>query len=44
MPFEYINVKASPENLKRMLSFTEGRRDVPAIVENGAVSFGYGGT
>ena len=44
VPFEYVNVKASPENMKRMLEWSEGSRDVPVIVENGKVSFGFGGS
>jgi len=30
--------------MKRMLSWSEGSREVPMIVENGKVSFGFGGT
>jgi hypothetical protein len=30
--------------MKRMLSWTEGSREVPVIVEKGKVSFGFGGT
>jgi hypothetical protein len=30
--------------MKRMLSWSEGSREVPVIVENGKVSFGFGGT
>jgi len=44
IPFEYVNVKASPESMKRMLSWSEGSREVPVIVEGGKVSFGFGGT
>jgi hypothetical protein len=39
-----VNVKASAENMKRMLAYTEGSRDVPVIVENGKVTVGFGGT
>jgi len=44
IPFEYVNVKASSDNMKRMLAWSEGSREVPVIVENGKVSFGFGGT
>ena len=37
-------MKASPDNMKRMLSWSEGSREVPVIVEKGKVSFGFGGT
>lgn len=30
--------------MKRMLSHSGGNRDVPVIVEDGKVSFGFGGT
>jgi len=30
--------------MKRMLSWSEGSREVPVIVEGGKVSFGFGGT
>jgi len=33
-----------PADLKRMLGFTSGRRDVPVIVEDGQVTIGFGGT
>lgn len=41
---DYRNVKQSAGELKRMLDYTEGRRDVPVIVENERVTIGYGGT
>ena len=44
VPFEYVNVKKKPADLKRMLGFTSGRRDVPVIVEDGQVTIGFGGT
>ena len=44
IPFEYVNVKASAENMQRMLSWSEGSREVPVIVEDGNVTFGFGGT
>ncbi len=43
--FEYINVKKNPAELERMLSFSDGRRAVPVIVdEDGSVTIGFGGT
>lgn len=30
--------------MKRMLTYSEGSREVPVIVEEGKVSFGFGGT
>lgn len=41
---EYINVKKDPAALARMLELTKGRRVVPVIVEDGAVTIGFGGT
>jgi len=37
-------VKKSADELNRMLDYTEGRREVPVIVENERVTIGYGGT
>jgi len=42
--FEYINVKADPAALQKMLEYSQGRRDVPVIVEGGRVTIGFGGT
>jgi glutaredoxin len=44
VPFEYINVKKSAAELERMLTYSEGRRAVPVIVEDGTVTIGFGGT
>ena len=41
---DYRNVKKSPEQLAEMLRHTKGQRRVPAIVEGGTVTIGYGGT
>lgn len=41
---EYIDVKASAENMAMMLKFSNGSRQVPVIVENGMVVCGFGGT
>ena len=42
--FEYLNVKKNAAELKRMLEYSHGRREVPVIVENGKVTVGFGGT
>jgi hypothetical protein len=39
-----VNVKKSAADLDRMLGASGGRRDVPVIVEDGAVTIGYGGS
>jgi glutaredoxin 3 len=44
VPFEYLNVKKNPAELKRMLTLSHGRRDVPVIVEGSKVTIGFGGT
>jgi glutaredoxin len=44
VPFEYINVKKSAAELERMLTYSEGRRAVPVIVDDGTVTIGFGGT
>lgn len=38
-----MNVKASGENMQRMLAVSKGARSVPVIVEGGMVNVGYGG-
>jgi glutaredoxin len=42
--FEYINVKKNPADLQRMLGYSNGRRAVPVIVDDGTVTIGFGGT
>jgi glutaredoxin 3 len=44
IPVEYVNVKKNPDDLDRMLRYTNGRRQVPVIVEDGKVTIGFGGT
>ena len=41
---EYVNVKKSPADLDRMLRVTNGRRQVPVIVDDGKITIGFGGT
>jgi glutaredoxin len=40
----YVNVKKTPAELERMLTLSNGRRQVPVIVEAGRVTVGFGGT
>ena len=44
LPVRYVNVKRDRAGLERMLSLTNGRRQVPVIVESGRVTIGFGGT
>ena len=44
VPFQYHNVKKDQAALTEMLALTHGKREVPVIVENGAVTVGFGGT
>ena len=41
---EYVNVKTNAADLERMLRVTNGRRQVPVIVDEGKVTIGFGGT
>ena len=41
---DYVNVKKDAAGLARMLEYSGGRRNVPVIVDNGAVTIGFGGT
>ena len=40
----YVNVKKNADGLDRMLRYSNGRRQVPVIVEDGKVTIGFGGT
>lgn len=44
MDFEYKNVATDKTALEEMLTFSNGERDVPVIVEGGKVTIGFGGT
>jgi glutaredoxin 3 len=44
IPFEYINVLEDEEGLQRMLKYSNGRRQIPVIVEEGKVTIGFGGS
>jgi glutaredoxin len=39
-----VNVTKNPAELERMLGYTNGRRDVPVIVDGDTVTIGFGGT
>ncbi len=41
--FQYLNVKKNPADLDRMLAYSNGRRQVPVIVEADTVTVGYAG-
>ncbi len=42
--FEYINVLQDDDRLQRMLKHSNGRRQIPVIVEAGKVTIGFGGS
>jgi glutaredoxin 3 len=42
--FEYINVLQNDDALQRMLNHSNGRRQIPVIVEAGKVTIGFGGS
>jgi glutaredoxin 3 len=44
IPFEYINVLQDGDRLQRMLKHSNGRRQIPVIVEAGKVTIGFGGS
>jgi glutaredoxin len=44
VPFQYINVKKDRAELDRMLGLTQGRREVPVIMNEGTITIGFGGT
>jgi glutaredoxin 3 len=44
IPFEYVNVKKNAADLARMLTYSNGARRVPVIVDQGKVTIGFGGT
>jgi glutaredoxin 3 len=44
IPFEYVNVLEDDEGLQRMLKYSNGRRQIPVIVEEGKVTIGFGGS
>ncbi len=41
---EYVNVRASKENMHQMLKVSNGASQVPVIVDEGRVIVGFGGT
>jgi glutaredoxin len=40
---DYRNVKTVPGLLEEMLKATGGKREVPAIIENGKLTIGFNG-
>jgi glutaredoxin 3 len=44
IPFEYINVLENDDALQRMLKHSNGRRQIPVIVEAGKVTIGFQGS
>ena len=44
IPFEYINVLQDDDKLQQMLKHSNGRRQIPVIVEAGKVTVGFGGS
>lgn len=44
IPFEYINVLQNDDALQRMLKHSNGRRQIPVIVEAGKVTIGFEGS
>jgi glutaredoxin 3 len=44
VPFEYINVLQDDEGLRQMLHHSNGRRQIPVIVDAGKVTIGFGGS
>jgi glutaredoxin 3 len=44
VPFEYVNVLQDDQGLQRMLQYSNGRRQIPVIVEQGKVTIGFRGS
>jgi glutaredoxin 3 len=44
IPFEYVNVLQNDDALQRMLTHSNGRRQIPVIIEAGKVTIGFGGS
>lgn len=44
IPFEYNNVLQDDDKLQQMLKHSNGRRQIPVIVEAGKVTIGFGGS
>lgn len=41
---DYRDVLDDPQNLEEMLKFSQGRRKVPVLVEEGQSTVGFGGS
>jgi glutaredoxin 3 len=44
IPFEYVNVLQNDDALQQMLKHSNGRRQIPVIVEADKVIIGFGGS
>ena len=44
IPFDYFNVTQDDIAMQKMLKFSDGKREVPVIVEGEKVTIGFGGT
>ena len=44
IPFEYLNVLQNNDALQQMLKHSNGRRQIPVIVDAGEVTIGFGGS
>ena len=44
VPCRYVDVKASADDMARMLTHSQGKRRVPVIVDGDRVTIGFGGT
>ncbi|HXV81135.1 MAG TPA: UXX-star (seleno)protein family 1 [Candidatus Binatia bacterium] len=44
IPFEYVNILQDDAGLQQMLNHSNGRRQIPVIVEAGKVTIGFGGS
>jgi glutaredoxin len=42
--YRYLDVRKDPEAMTQMLEHSEGRREVPVMVDSGRVTIGFGGT
>ena len=40
----YIDVKSNADKLNEMLKMSDGKRQVPVIVEDGKITIGFGGS
>jgi glutaredoxin len=43
VPFRYLNVKKNADDLRQMLGFSKGSREVPVIVDGNSITIGFAG-